>query len=98
MSTHINYADISRADRIRLTGAAYRSKPSLRVARGVSIFLSIWLSAGIANHYFPRGGAPMNFVWNLTSMMAVGLVLVLGSWEIYGRRQMRAEIERLRNA
>jgi hypothetical protein len=98
MTTHIQYANISKADRQRLTAAAYLAKPSLRVARGASIFLSIWLSAEIASHFFPRGEAPMNALWYWVLMISVGLVLVVGSWEIYGRRQMKAEIERLYNA
>jgi hypothetical protein len=95
MNAYVNYADISALDRKRLTTEAYRQSRGLRAVRLASILLPILFSGVVAKSIFPVDGSfPVKFSVSIIT----ALILCAAIWEVFGRRQLKAEIERLKNA
>jgi hypothetical protein len=95
MNMHINYADIPKEERKRLGTKAFHETPQLRVVLFTAFFISFLFSSFFADSVLSKS-VPfldrLGFVAICTSILSVII------WTTFGRRRLKAEVERLRNA
>ena len=94
MKTYIYYRDIDKGERKRLAMEASK-QPRLRVILFVSILIPLLLSGVLADSIVSKNGP---FWEHLVVRLVSALILAGIIWEIFGRRRLRADIEKLKNA
>lgn len=94
MKAHIKYGDIEKSERRRLTAEILR-QPRFRILL-FAFFLISFFSAGAITDYVVARNGP--FLERFGIKVVAALVLFTVIWELPGRRRIKQEVERLKNA
>jgi hypothetical protein len=95
MTAHVTYGEIPKEERKHLADEAYRQTPRLRVVRFAALLIALLFSNLVTDGLVGKGSA---FLPRLGVHIAAALVIYGAIWELVGRRQLKAAIEKLKNA
>jgi hypothetical protein len=94
MTTYVRFRDIEKGERKRLSAEASR-QPHLRAALFAAIFVPLLLSGPLADYVAPMGSLSLA---HFGARLVAALILAAIIWEIFGRRRLKADVEKLKNA
>ena len=97
MSAFVPYADIPKDERQRLAKDAYREEPVIRIILFAGIMGSIVFSDIVVRYVVSRHG-PMTLPKHLGLRLAAALFFTGIVWESFGRRRLKAAVEKLKNS
>ena len=95
MNMHISYTDIPKDERRKLGVEAFRQAPHLRVVLFAAVFISILFSSFVADYGLSKS---VPFLDRLGFVVICAPIMSVIIWTILGRRRLKAEVERLKNA
>jgi hypothetical protein len=92
MEAYVRFRDIEKGERKRLAAEVMR-RPRLRAALFAAVIAPILLSGPLADSVAPRG-RPLE---DIVARMVAAFLLAAIIWETFGRRRLRADVEKLKN-
>ncbi len=95
MNPYMSYRDIPRAERKELARQAYRQTPALRRLMHGSMLAMPFIGGAMARHLLPPSPS---FPVRLGVDIACSLIVWTILWETFGRRRLKAEVEKLANS
>jgi hypothetical protein len=94
MRAQIKYRDIQKSERRRLTAEILR-QPRFRLLMFAFILIAVLLSGTITDYIVAKNGP---FLERFSVKVVTALILFAVIWELPGRRPIKQEVERLKNA